>query len=236
MRGMLPDAARARRTPMTSLRLVCLSDTHDRLERVDVPDGDVLVHAGDFTGRGTPGQVRAFADSLARLPHPAKVVIAGNHDFLFEHEPAHARGLLGDGVTYLQDSLAEVAGLRVWGAPWQPWFHDWAFNLRRGPALAAKWALVPDGVDVLVTHGPPQGILDTTFDGRSVGCEELAAARARIRPRLHVFGHIHEAFGTDERDGILSVNACTCDLRYRPVNPPVVIDVDAAGWHRVGGS
>jgi predicted phosphodiesterase len=213
---------------MQGLRLVCLSDTHNRHDHLRVPDGDVLLHAGDFTGRGTPREIAAFGAFLARLPHRSKVVIAGNHDFLFQDESERARELLGD-VTYLEDSPAEVAGLRVWGSPWQPWFHDWAFNLPRGAALAEKWALVPAAVDVLVTHGPPHGILDRTSDGRRVGCEELAAARARIRPRLHLFGHIHEAYGTHRADGILSVNACNCDLGYRPVNPPVVLDWGGEG-------
>lgn len=216
------------------MRLVCLSDTHNRHDDLDVPDGDVLLHAGDFTGRGTAAEVEAFGIFLAQLPHRHKVVVAGNHDFLFQQEPERARALLGD-VTYLQDSGTEVAGLSVWGSPWQPWFHDWAFNLPRGSALAEKWALVPGGFDVLVTHGPPLGILDRTARGERVGCEELLRARARIRPRLHLFGHIHEAYGVQEEAGILSVNACNCDLGYRAVHPVVVIDCDEAGWRRVDG-
>ena len=207
------------------MRIVCLSDTHNLQDRIEVPDGDVLLHAGDFTGRGTPAEIAAFGEALAALPHRHKLVIAGNHDFLFQSDPEEARKLLGD-VTYLEDAGAHVEGLHVWGSPWQPWFHDWAFNLPRGKRLAEKWALAPESVDVLVTHGPPRGILDTTFRGEVVGCEELELARARIRPRLHVFGHIHESFGTHRADGILSVNACSCDLRYRPVNPPVVVDWD----------
>lgn len=210
---------------VASLRLVCLSDTHNRHAELVVPDGDVLLHAGDFTGRGTADEVAAFGAFLARLPHREKVVVAGNHDFLFQEEPERARALLG-AVTYLEDAGARVAGLQIWGSPWQPWFHDWAFNLPRGVALAEKWALVPDKVDVLVTHGPPRGILDRTFYGESVGCEELALALRRIRPRLHLFGHIHEAYGTQREGALLSVNACQCDLRYRPVQPPVVIDWD----------
>lgn len=208
---------------MPPLRLVLLSDTHDRHADIDVPDGDVLIHAGDFTSRGRPEEVASFGAFLAELPHRHKVVVAGNHDFLFQREPERARALLGD-VLYLEDSGAEVVGLSLWGSPWQPWFHDWAFNLPRGERLAERWALVPAGVDVLVTHGPPHGILDRTASGLDVGCEELARARERIRPRLHVFGHIHEARGARRDGAILSVNACNCDLRYRPVQAPVVVD------------
>jgi len=214
------------------LRLVCLSDTHNGHDRLVVPDGDVLLHAGDLTGRGTAREVAAAGVFLARLPHCHKVVVAGNHDFLFQEEPGRARELLGD-VTYLQDELALVAGLTIWGSPWQPWFHDWAFNLPRGAPLAERWALVPEGVDVLVTHGPPWGVLDCTQGGERVGCEELLLARARIRPRLHLFGHIHEAYGTREDDGILSVNACNCDRLGRIAQEPVVIDWDEDGPRRV---
>jgi predicted phosphodiesterase len=213
---------------MGTLRLVCLSDTHNLHERVRIPDGDVLLHAGDFTGRGTPREVEAFGEFLRRLPHRHKIVVAGNHDFLFQRKPERARAMLGE-LTYLEDASVRIDGLHLWGSPWQPWFHDWAFNLPRGQALAEKWALVPDGVDVLVTHGPPFGVLDRTITGERVGCHELTLARARIRPRLHLFGHIHESYGVEQQDGILSVNACNCDLGYRISNAPVVIDWDAEG-------
>jgi len=209
-----------------------LSDTHGRHDRVAVPEGDVLLHAGDFTKRGTEEEVRAFGGFLARLGHREKVVVAGNHDFLFESEPERARGMLGE-VTYLQDAGVSLAGIRVWGSPWQPWFHDWAFNLPRGAALAEKWALVPEGVDVLVTHGPPLGVLDRVWDGRRVGCEELARAIGRIRPRVHLFGHIHEGYGVRREGGVLSINASSCNLLYRPVNPAVVIDWDGEAWRLV---
>ncbi len=206
-------------------RIVCISDTHDRLGRIAVPDGDILVHAGDLTGRGRPEEVRAFTDELATLPHRHKIVIAGNHDFLFERDPARAQALL-DGCIYLQDAAVEILGLRFWGSPWQPWFYDWAFNLPRGEAIAAKWALIPPGTDVLVTHGPPRGILDRTAGGDLAGCEDLLLAVRRLRPRLHVFGHIHEAWGREERDGTLFVNASICDLGYAPIQAPIVVDLD----------
>lgn len=210
------------------MRIVCLSDTHDRHDELDVPDGDVLVHGGDFTMVGDPHEIEAFAGFLARLPHRHKIVIAGNHDFLFQNDGETARALLGDAI-YLEDSGVEVEGVRFWGSPWQPWFGNWAFNLHRGDPIAEKWRLVPAATDVLVTHGPPWGILDRTARGEPVGCEALEDALRRIRPKLHVFGHIHESYGTHRTDATLSVNACNCNLRYEAVNPPVVVDWDAEG-------
>jgi predicted phosphohydrolase len=130
------------------MRLVLISDTHQRHDQLTVPDGDVLVHAGDFSTRGGVEEVARFNAWLGTLKHKHKVVIAGNHDFLFEREPTLARSMLTN-VTYLEDSGVTIEGLRFWGSPWQPRFFDWAFNLERGAPLTEKWNLIPTGVDVL---------------------------------------------------------------------------------------
>lgn len=206
-------------------RIVCISDTHGRHEQIQLPEGDLLVHAGDLLRRGTLDELKRFDAWLAGLPHRHKVVIAGNHDWCFQEEPEAARAALVH-ATYLQDEGATLDGLRLWGSPWQPWFHDWAFNLPRGEPLRARWALIPDDVDVLVTHTPPAGTLDLAHDGRHAGCAALEVALAtRLRPRAHIFGHIHEAYGHVQAAGTLSVNASLCDMRYQVCNLPVVIEV-----------
>lgn len=207
------------------LRLVAISDTHNRHDQMVVPDGDVLVHGGDFTGRGTPDEIRAFNDWLGTLPHRHKVVIAGNHDWGFQISPENARAALTNAI-YLEDSGVEIEGLRFYGSPWQPWFMDWAFNLRTDAELRSKWDLIPDGTDVLITHGPPRGILDRTVTLDDVGCLELRRVVERIAPRLHIFGHIHEGYGQTVVGETTFVNAATCNLFYRPVNPPVVVDLE----------
>ena len=211
------------------MRIVAVADTHLFTDDLALPPGDLLVHCGDLCRQGDLAELAEAAAWLLAQPHPHKIVIAGNHDWAFVTDPAAARALL-PGVTYLQDAAATINGLRVYGSPWQPRFFDWAFNLDRGAPLKAKWDLIPADTDVLITHGPPQGIGDLCYDGAKVGCEELLAALGRVRPRVHVFGHIHEAYGTTELrhpDGrvTICVNASTCDLRYRAVNPPVVIDI-----------
>ena len=206
------------------MRLVCMSDTHGTGRDVVVPDGDVLVHAGDLTSRGSVHQIAREVEWLRALPHRHKVVIAGNHDFAFQLDARAARAVM-EGVVYLEDEEAVLEGVRFYGSPWQPTFFDWAFNLDRGAPIRAKWDRIPTGTDVLVTHGPPMGVGDRTRAGTLVGCADLTAAVARVRPRVHVFGHIHEAYGALERDGTRFVNASTCDVHYRPVNPPIVIDL-----------
>lgn len=205
------------------MRIVCLSDTHGRHRDLRVPDGDLLLHAGDLTRRGEKEEIQAVNAWLAGLPHPAKVVIAGNHDFAFERDPEARTWLTA--ATYLQDEEVTVGGLRIWGSPWQPRFFDWAFNADRGEELRRIWARIPQGIDVLLTHGPPLGVLDRTVHGEEVGCADLADAVRRVRPRLHVFGHIHEGAGRHDSGGVISVNAASLDVRYRPVNPPIVVDL-----------
>ncbi len=205
------------------MRLVVLSDTHGHHDRFEVPAGDVLIHAGDMTNRGDLHEVRAFDAFLARLDHRHKLVIAGNHDFCFERQPAAARAALRHAV-YLEDEALEVEGVCFYGSPWQPWFYDWAFNLRRGAEIRAKWELIPGDTEVLITHGPPLGHGDVTFRGDAAGCADLLERIQQVRPRYHLFGHIHEAYGASSDGTTTYVNASTCDLSYQPVHPPVVLD------------
>ena len=209
------------RRPLT---LVAISDTHGLHGELEIPAGDVLVHAGDFTMHGAMGEVAAFNDFLAAQPHAHKLVIAGNHDFCCEGNAAEIRAAF-TAASSLQDESVEIEGWRFYGSPWQPWFMDMAFNLREDSARAAAWASIPAATDVLVTHTPPGGTGDLTSLGEYVGCTELPAALRRVRPRVHLFGHIHEAYGVREMDGTVYANACSCNLSYEAVQPPLVIDL-----------
>ncbi|MCP4655694.1 MAG: metallophosphoesterase [bacterium] len=207
---------------MPPVRIVVLSDTHSLHAGVQVPPGDVLIHAGDLTNHGALEDVVAFDRFLAALPHRHKLVIAGNHDFCFERQGEAARAALRH-ATYLEDEAIAVEGIRFYGSPWQPWFYDWAFNLRRGPEIRARWELIPEDTDVLITHGPPLGHGDLVRRGERVGCQDLLERVRQIKPRYHLFGHIHEAYGTTSDGTTTYVNASICDLAYRPVHSPVVL-------------
>ena len=208
-----------------ALRIVAISDTHNLHGRLAIPPGDVLVHSGDFTSHGELSDVAEFNDFLGRQPHRYKIVVAGNHDFCFERNPEEARALLTNGH-YLQDEAVTIEGVTFYGSPWQPWFYDWAFNLQRGPELAEKWAMIPQGTNVLVTHGPPLGHGDRIVRGEEVGCADLLDAVERVRPRLHIFGHIHEGAGLTRNEHTTFLNASSCDHRYRAINPPMVFDLE----------
>lgn len=210
------------------MKLVLLSDTHTLHDRLTIPPGDVLVHAGDFSGHGSLTEAAAFLRWFAAQPHPHKVFIAGNHDWAFQRYPEEARRLIPAGVHYLQDSAATIAGLRFYGMPWQPEFCSWAFNLPRdGWEIRQKCAKIHDDTQVLVTHGPPHGCLDLV-GATPMGCEAIAARLPALRDlRLHVFGHIHEGAGRVERDGLTFVNASVCTRAYEPTNPVQVFEVAA---------
>lgn len=224
------------------MKIILISDTHGLHNSIRIPHGDVLIHAGDLSSSGTDSQVAEAAKWLGSLSHRHKIAIAGNHDFLFERQPSRAAALLRSaGVTYLRDSGISIDGLSIYGSPWQPEFMHWAFNVPRGQ-LAKYWRQIPKGLDILITHGPPYGILDQRvppgirrhaswedeepFAGSDhVGDEELLAAVKQAKPRVHVFGHIHSGYGTTQNQDTAFYNASLCDEDYEPIREPWVIDV-----------
>lgn len=218
-------------------RFVCISDTHLR-HGFGIPEGDVLIHAGDATFVGDLQQIARFAVWYGSLPHKVKIFVAGNHDWGFQKQAGLSQLLmLEHSITYLQDSGCEVNGIKIWGSPWQPEFNNWAFNLSRfDGSLAARWALIPDGTQVLITHGPPHTILDLAkpfkdlddtvlHSSQHVGCHDLLLRVEQLKElRLHVFGHVHAAAGVIP--GVTTfVNASICDERYNPTNTPYVMDL-----------
>ncbi|MGQ0541098.1 MAG: metallophosphoesterase [Blastocatellia bacterium] len=213
-------------------RIVCLSDTHNCNSQIAVPDGDILIHSGDATITGTVEEIKLFNKWFSNLPHKRKIFVAGNHDWLFERNNDFARTLLNGEIIYLQDSPTEIDGLKIYGSPWQPRFYDWAFNLMRGEELSRKWKLIPNDTNILITHGPPNGILDEVPRSWGIdytGCEELRKRIEEIavfgKLKLHLFGHIHCGYGVHDEFGVKFINASNCDEAYKPVNPPIVIDL-----------
>lgn len=208
------------------MRIVCLSDTHGLTDKLEIPDGDVLIHAGDICGIGRNYELDQFNHFLAGLPHRHKIYIAGNHDSPLERGGRVLAEKLVTKAIYLQDNGIEIEGVKFWGSPWQPEFFNWSYNLPRGPQLAAKWAMIPGDTDVLVTHGPPLGILDrVNRRDNAVGCEDLLKRVEDIKPKLHVFGHIHESYGVLEKNGTIYANASICNGHYWPGNPAIVVDL-----------
>ncbi|MDB5252733.1 MAG: metallophosphoesterase [Flaviaesturariibacter sp.] len=208
------------------LRIVAISDTHGQHRALKLPRGDTIIHAGDLTFRGKKEEVMDFLGWFRALDFSNKILIAGNHDFFFEKESMRGiEGYLPTGVTYLQDTGLTIDGVHFWGSPYTPLFFNWAFNRKRGREIARHWGLVPPHTDVLITHGPPYGILDQVGNERPVGDRDLLKRVTEVRPKVHVFGHIHESYGTCIKEGVRYINASILNELYQPVHRPVVFDI-----------
>lgn len=213
------------------MKIDCISDLHGYKPKLE--GGDLLIIAGDLTARDNKYEYVQFSEWFLQQDYRKKIVISGNHegciergDYYFNHE------WLG----YLQDSGTEFEGLKIWGSPWTPEFCNWYFMKKRGKEIKEKWDLIPNDIDILITHGPPYGILDSTsfscrrpYGTDHCGCVDLREAIERIQPKLHVFGHIHEGYGQivlkcTPRD-VLCVNASIMDKDYQPVNKPISIEL-----------
>jgi Icc-related predicted phosphoesterase len=207
-------------------KIVIISDTHNQLKDLQIPDGDVLIHAGDATVRGTVDEVIKFNNDIGKLPHKIKVFSPGNHDFLFEKNPSFAKSLMTNCDVRIHEAT-EISGIKFFFSPYQPMFHSWAFNVFRGEKIAEKWKDIPGDTQFLVTHGPPMEILDATLSGEHVGCADL---RQHIFQRLkelryHVFGHIHESYGHIKIGDISFINASCLDRQHKAKNKPFVVAV-----------
>lgn len=216
------------------MKLVLISDTHEMHEQVTIPPCDVLIHAGDLTGRGSPARTQMALEWLDRQPAKHVICIAGNHDFFFQNYPDAAKDLLANTrVKYLENSGTEIDGVIFWGSPMTPEFLNWAFMYSRENGEGEDiWGQIPYNLDVLITHGPPHGILDKAEkDGAYLGCRDLYYAVNQVKPRIHVFGHIHGGYGTNATVGTdwqrkpVYYNASVVNEAYQVVNKPWEVEL-----------
>jgi Icc-related predicted phosphoesterase len=210
-------------TGKSPLRLALLSDTHQLHRQVEVPDGDVLIHAGDFTMFSESMEaVVDFNDWLGELPHRYKIVVPGNHEYFLEADPSE-RFMLDNANVLINEGI-QIEGLRLWGSPVTPMYGG-AFGLSSAKDRKRLYAQIPPNIDVLVTHGPPFGILDTAISGLHEGCPELLDAVEQVRPKLHVFGHIHGAYGVFKAEHTTFVNASWLGPHDDPDKAPFVFEM-----------
>jgi len=218
------------------MKILAISDTHNKHKHIpskfieNADNGiDTIVHAGDVSGRGYKGEITDFLKWYDKLNFKNKILIAGNHDFFFEEgKPEDIAAMLAEypNITYLNDSGIEIDGVKFWGSPVQPWFYNWAFN-RKGTDICKHWDMIPNDTHVLLTHGPVKGYLDMTQRGESVGCPYLLEKISQMTNlKLHVAGHIHEAYGRmDFPDGGIFVNASVLNLRYEMAHHPIQVEI-----------
>jgi len=217
------------------MKITFISDTHTKHRQLDLPGGDLLIHAGDIMNSGYSSyEIQDFCKWFEAQDYDVCAFIAGNHDRMFENEPEKVAEIVNSyGVDYMQDSGFEYGlfpdeMVKIYGSPWQPEFCNWAFNLpRRGDGLMAKWGAIPKDTDILITHGPPQGHLDISGPPHNVGdlgCELLRVKVDEQPPKIHVFGHIHGSYGYKFHNGTHFINASVLNERYDQVNEPMTID------------
>ncbi len=205
------------------MRLICLADTHNKHHDIPIPEGDILIHAGDCTDAGTKKETRDFLEWMASQPHKHKILVPGNHDFYFE-KPENLEAVPED-IHILIDEGIEIKGLQFWGSPVTPGMDNWAFNRERGKPIREHWNLIPKNTDVLITHTPPYGILDEIGSGVKLGCEELTKVLQVVQPTCHFFGHIHHASGSSKQKGISFFNLSILDERMRIMHSAISVDL-----------
>lgn len=215
------------------MHIVAIADQHGYLP--EIPACDLLLIAGDIcpiADHSISAQydflAGPFREWLDRVPARHVIATWGNHDFIGQESPDLVPKLRWQ---MLLDRATTVDGWRVYGTPWQPEFCDWAFNLTEAQ-LARKWELIDPRTEILVCHGPPRGFGDNVPRiGRAdepVGSPSLLARIEKIRPRLVVFGHIHNGRGSWELPGdppVTLANVAVLDERYHPAYKPVVFDL-----------
>lgn len=183
------------------MRILQLSDTHNQHSRLrELPAADVVVHCGDFTQNGTEEEVLDFLNWFAELPYRHKFFVTGNHDLcLWDAEGIEE---LPAGMHFLQDRGCVIDGVRFFGL---------AYNHPE--------SLIPEGVDVLVTHEPPVMLLDKSA-GTHWGNAPLRWRVLEVKPRYHLFGHSHEAYGVQKMEGVVFSNGALTDDYNRLCRQP----------------
>lgn len=209
------------------MKICIISDTHNKHKRLGrLPDADVVIHCGDFTSVGHSHEIVDFMKWYSMLPHKHKIIIAGNHDILFESSRLLALEKVPKNVIYLEDSGVEIEGVKFYGTPVQLPFMNWVF-MRPEEKLVQHWQAIPDDTDVLITHGAPHSIMDFgIYSNHNTGSPSLYwEVINRIRPKLHCFGHVHSGYGQKVIENTTFINASNLNDDYMCLNAPVVIEI-----------
>ena len=217
-------------------RITTISDTHNKHKSITpfLPGGDILIHAGDLTSMGYKHEIREFCKWFNSIDnYDLKVFIAGNHDYGFQERVDETMEIVNSykTINYLQDDWVgfqkgDLKEIRIWGSPWQPEFHSWAFNLpRNGKELEDKWNTIPIDSDIVVTHGPAYGYVDMVYDRYdNLGCEKLIQRIEQFNPPIHICGHIHTGYGYRTNGKTHFINASVLDEQYQFTQYPLTFD------------
>jgi Icc-related predicted phosphoesterase len=214
------------------MKLIIFSDTHNTHHNVILPEGDILIFAGDMSNNGSAYECGSFIEWFISQPHKHKVFIAGNHDYVFDSNSKYRSILLTyadvDNCYYLENETIEIEGISIYGSPFTPRYGDWAFMRYRGEEMGDVWKTIPNKVDIIITHTPIHGYQDLTYQNINAGCEALKERLETVDYKIHICGHIHEAYGYKMIDTKLLINASICNPNGIP-NKPIVVDFNTLG-------
>lgn len=212
------------------IKIMCISDTHGMHYELDLkkyPRCDKIIHAGDVCNSGSFREGMnfvAWAKNLIREGITDEFIfIAGNHDFTFEQID---KTYIPEGLVWLNDEFYETSeGIKIYGSPITPQFGHWAFMRERGDEISKTWKKIPENLDILITHGPPYNLLDKNSDREHCGCYDLDRYVKYRKPKYHIFGHIHESYGTYKMDDTTYINCSTANGIYELINEPIIINI-----------
>ena len=205
------------------MKIICISDTHNKHEGLILPDADCIIHAGDFTDAGTKQETIAFLKWFSSLTYKYKILVAGNHDFYLEKNRRNLNTIIPEDIIYLEDSGIIIENINIWGSPYIPGTGNWAFLKARGKAILEHWDKIPLNTNILITHGPAYGILDELDDKSQIGCKNLKEKLKELNVSKHIFGHVHNEYGTVKKFKTLYINSSSLDQRQRILNAPIIV-------------
>ncbi len=191
---------------------------------MSLPPCDILIHSGD-ANINTIRDMNMFMAWMNSQPAKHRIYVAGNHDDMCEAVPGLVKKLFNENeIIYLDNTRIVLEGIKIWGSPYTPQYNNWAFMKPRGDEMLRIWKMIPEDTDLLITHGPPMHILDMTDEGIAAGCWDLDFIVKKIKPKLHLFGHIHEAYGFYENEHTRYYNGSVVNGDYVLSNLPHIIE------------
>jgi Icc-related predicted phosphoesterase len=209
------------------MKIVALSDTHGNHLSVDIPEGDIIIHCGDFTRKSNYQEVMDFIQWYSELRFSHKILVAGNHDrFIEKRKQEFLEILNGRNIIYLENQSVQVDAYKLFGSPYTRIFGGiGSFTYSNEDEAREIWDIIPNGSDIIITHGPPEGFRDySKTENKNTGCAVLLEHILKIKPAYHIFGHLHESYGIDSNEDTVFVNASLVNGAEEVINSPIVIE------------
>lgn len=219
------------------LKIVHISDVHGKWNKLVIPECDILISTGDFSFTGEIDMIKRFHEWMEKQDARHYISVMGNHEKFVEKNFELSKQIAQKacpGIHFIDEGLVEIEGIKIYCSAITPFFYNWAWNRYPGEEIQRHWDMIPEGIDILATHGPAYNILDGVpeynpkteqMDVRHCGCPQLLKKIEEIKPKYHLCGHIHGGFGTHIGEHTTFINASICDEDYKPTNKPIMFRI-----------